>query len=141
MRACFSTDELVDLSIVLAPDVSERLAHLHQCGSCRSELAIMAAVRGALGDQTGVADERVLAAARSAIRREAQAERAEPRQGLWGSAAESMFAGLTALALAFSSGVVGPDPGPTILVSVLSAGVVWIWGHARRGRRFAPSAL
>jgi predicted anti-sigma-YlaC factor YlaD len=142
MKACFNTDELIGISAVLGPDVSERLDHLDQCGSCRSELAIIVAVRAALGDRAGVADERALATTRSVIRREAKAERAErPGQRWWGSAAETVFAGLTALALPFSSGVVGPDPGPTILMSVLCAGVVWISGHTRRASQFPPRAL
>ena len=142
MKACFNTDELVDISAVLGPDVSESLEHLEQCVSCRSELAIMVAVRAALGDQAGEADERTLAATRSVIRREAQEVRAErPGQRRWATAAEAVFAGLTALALAFSSGVVGPDLGLTVLVSVLCAGVVWISGHIRRESRFPPSAL
>lgn len=141
MKGCFNTDQLVDLSIVLGPDASERLEHLGQCDSCRSELAIMVAVRGALGDQPGEADERALAAARSAIRREARAELARrPGQGMWGSAAESLFAGLTALALAFWSGVVGPNLGPTILVSVLCAGVVWASGRTKRETGFSGAA-
>lgn len=140
MKACFTTDELVDIGAVLGADVSERLGHLAQCGSCRSELAIVAAVRSALGDEAAEADERALAATRAVIRREAQAERAERRSPRrWGSAAETVLAGLTALALAFSSGVVGANPGPTILVSVLCAGVVWT--STRRERPLPPSGF